>query len=96
MTHPLTTRPVALVSLRDFLRAGAAAAVLGLAALFAAGQDDTPPDALIGYTESAPTCPAVGTPTSRPGVPSSSRPMARAGASWPRSCRVSRRWLAAA
>jgi hypothetical protein len=24
---------------------------VGLAALFAAGQDDTPPDALIGYTE---------------------------------------------
>ena len=36
---------------RDFLRTGASAVVLGLAALFAARQDDTPPDALIGSTE---------------------------------------------
>jgi Tol biopolymer transport system component len=55
MTNPTTTHPAAIVSPRDFLRAGAAAA-LGLAALvaaalFAAGQDDTPPDFLIGYTE---------------------------------------------
>jgi Tol biopolymer transport system component len=51
MTNPTTTRPAAIVSWRDFLRTGAAAVALGLAALFAAGQDDTTPDALIGYTE---------------------------------------------
>src|SRR5262245_42637087 len=45
------TRPAALVSRRDFLRTGTAAAALGPAALFAAERDDTPPDALIGYTE---------------------------------------------
>jgi Tol biopolymer transport system component len=52
MTNPPTTRPAALVSRRDFLRTGAAAAALGSAALFAADRDDTPPDLLIGYTES--------------------------------------------
>src|SRR5215470_4169424 len=51
MTDPATTRPAAFVSRRDFLRTGAAAAALGPAALFAADRDDTPPDALIGYTE---------------------------------------------
>jgi hypothetical protein len=51
MTNPTTTRPAAIVSRRDFLRTGAAAAALGPAALFAADRDDTPPDALIGYTE---------------------------------------------
>src|SRR5262249_27364670 len=51
MTNHPTTRPAALVSRRDFLRTGAAAAALGPAALFAADRDDTPPDALIGYTE---------------------------------------------
>src|SRR5688500_18847885 len=51
MTNPTTTRPAAIVSRRDFLRAGAAAAALGPAVLFAADRDDTPPDALIGYTE---------------------------------------------
>src|SRR5262245_21566467 len=50
MTNPTTTRPAALVSRRDFLRTGAAAA-LGPAALFAADRDDPPPDRLIGYTE---------------------------------------------
>jgi Tol biopolymer transport system component len=42
---------VAIVSRRDFLRAGTAAATLGPAALFAADRDDAPPDVLIGYTE---------------------------------------------
>src|SRR5262249_8233149 len=51
MTNPTTTRPVAIVSRRDFLRAGSAAAVLGPAGPFAAGRDDKPPDLLIGYTE---------------------------------------------
>src|SRR5262245_48844987 len=56
MTNPTTTRPAAIVSRRDFLRTGAAAAALFAAALFAAalfaaGRDDTPPAALIGYTE---------------------------------------------
>jgi TolB protein len=51
MTNPPTTRPAAIVSRRDFLRAGAAAAALGPAPLFAADRDDTPPDLLIGYTE---------------------------------------------
>ena len=51
MTNPTTTRPAAIVSRRDFLRAGTATAALGPAALFAADRDDTPPDALIGYTE---------------------------------------------
>src|SRR5205085_11760657 len=50
--NPTTTRPAARVSRRDFLRTGAAAAALGPAALFAADRDDTPPDLLIGYTES--------------------------------------------
>src|SRR5262249_47765571 len=51
MTNPPTTRPAAIVSRRDFLRAGAAVAALGPAALFAADRDETPPDLLIGYTE---------------------------------------------
>src|SRR5262245_18748365 len=51
MTNPPTTRPTVIVSRRDFLRTGAAAATLGPAALFAADREDTPPDALIGYTE---------------------------------------------
>jgi hypothetical protein len=51
MTNRTTTHPAAIVTRRDFLRTGAAAAALGLAALFASGQDVTPPDALIGYTE---------------------------------------------
>ena len=51
MTNPTTTRPAALVPLRDFLFTVAAAAALGPAVLFAAGRGDTPPDALIGYTE---------------------------------------------
>jgi Tol biopolymer transport system component len=51
MTNPATRRPAAAVSRRDFLRAGAAAVALGPAALFAADGADTPPDALIGYTE---------------------------------------------
>src|SRR5262249_35914642 len=51
MTNPTTTHPAALVSRRDFLRTGAAAAALGPAALFAADRDDTPPDAFIGYSE---------------------------------------------
>src|SRR5262245_26335056 len=48
MTNP-RTRPAAIVSRRDFLRTGAAAA-LGPAALFTADRE-TPPDTLIGYTE---------------------------------------------
>ena len=51
MTNPTTTRPAAIVSRRNFLRTVAAAAALGPAALFATDRDDTPPDALIGYTE---------------------------------------------
>src|SRR5437870_5511520 len=51
MTNPTTTRPTAIVSWRDFLHTGAAAVILGLAALVAAGQDDSSPNALIGYTE---------------------------------------------
>jgi hypothetical protein len=51
MTNPKPTRPPAIVSLRNFLLTVAAAAALGPAALFAVNQDDTPPDALIGYTE---------------------------------------------
>src|SRR5436309_15971546 len=51
MTNPRKTRPAAVVSRRGFLRTVAAAAALGPAALFAADRDDTPPDALIGYTE---------------------------------------------
>src|SRR5690349_16323449 len=51
MTNPTTTRPAAIVSRRDFLRTGSAAAALGPAALFAADHDDPPPDRLIGYTE---------------------------------------------
>ena len=51
MPNPTPTRPAAIVSRRDFLRAGTAAATLGPAALFAADRDDTPPDLLIGYTE---------------------------------------------
>src|SRR5262245_46962010 len=51
MTNPTMTSLVALVSRRDFLRTGAAAAALGPAALFAANRDDPPPDQLIGYTE---------------------------------------------
>src|SRR5262245_65759816 len=51
MTNPTTTRPMVIVSRRDFLHTGAAAAALGPAALFAADRDDTPPDLLIGYTE---------------------------------------------
>src|SRR5262249_26974697 len=51
MTNPTTTRPAAIVSLRDFLRTVVAAAALGPAALFAADRSDMPPDALIGYTE---------------------------------------------
>jgi TolB protein len=49
MTNP-ETGPAALISRRDFLRTGAAAAALGPAALFAADRE-TPPDLLIGYTE---------------------------------------------
>ncbi len=44
MTNPTTTRPAAIVSWPNFLRTGAAAVALGLAALFAAGQDTTPPE----------------------------------------------------
>jgi hypothetical protein len=51
MTSPATRRPAGAVSRRDFLRAGAAAAALAPAALFAADRDETPPDLLIGYTE---------------------------------------------
>src|SRR5262249_42729832 len=51
MTNPTTTRPATIVSRRDFLRTGTAAAALGPAALFAADRDDTPPHLLIGYTE---------------------------------------------
>jgi Tol biopolymer transport system component len=51
MTNSTTTRAAAIVSRRDFLRTGTAAAALGPAALFAADRDDTPPDLLIGYTE---------------------------------------------
>src|SRR5437763_1500145 len=51
MRNPTKSRPAAIASLRDFLCTGAAAAALGLAALFAADRGDTPPDALIGYTE---------------------------------------------
>src|SRR5262249_34534104 len=51
MTNPTTTRPAAIVSRRDFLRTGAAAAALGAAALFAADRADRPPDVLIGCTE---------------------------------------------
>ncbi len=51
MTNPTTTLPAAIVSRRDFLRTGAAAAALCPAALFAADRDDPPPDLLIGYTE---------------------------------------------
>src|SRR5262249_58137300 len=51
MTNPTTTRPMVIVSRRDFLHTGAAAAALGSAALFAADRDDTPPDTLLGYTE---------------------------------------------
>lgn len=51
MTNPTTTRPATIVSRRNFLRTGTAAAALGPAALFAADRDDTPPDRLIGYTE---------------------------------------------
>jgi TolB protein len=56
MTNPTKTRPAAIVSGRGLLCIGAAAAALGptalfAAALFAAGRDDTPPAALIGYTE---------------------------------------------
>jgi Tol biopolymer transport system component len=50
MPNPKTTRPAAIVSRRDFLRTGAAAA-LGPTALFAADRDDTQPDRLIGYSE---------------------------------------------
>src|SRR5207244_8822141 len=51
MRNPTTACPAALVSRSDFLRTGTAAAALGPAALFAADRDDTPPAALIGYTE---------------------------------------------
>jgi TolB protein len=51
MTNPTTTRPAAIVSLRNFLCTVAATAALGSTALFAAGRGDTPPDTLIGYTE---------------------------------------------
>src|SRR5262249_13657029 len=51
MTTPVTRRPAAAASRRDFLRVGAAAVALGPGALFAADRDDTPPDLLIGYTE---------------------------------------------
>jgi Tol biopolymer transport system component len=40
-----------VVSRRDCLRLGAAATLLGPAALLAADKDDAPPEALIGYTE---------------------------------------------
>ena len=40
------------VSRRDCLRLGAAATLLGPAALLAADKDEKPPDVLIGYTES--------------------------------------------
>jgi Tol biopolymer transport system component len=46
----MTSHPT-VVSRRDFLRLGAAAAVLGPAFLRAADADDKPPDLLIGYTE---------------------------------------------
>ncbi len=46
----MTTPPTTLASRRDFLRAGAAAA-LGPVPLVAADHDDPPPDCLIGYTE---------------------------------------------
>src|SRR5262245_28316227 len=51
LTNPTTPRPAAFLSRRDFLHTCAAAAALGLAALFAADSDDPPPDRLIGYTE---------------------------------------------
>lgn len=46
----MTSHP-AVVSRRDFLRLGAAAAALGPGFLRAADADDNPPDLLIGYTE---------------------------------------------
>ncbi len=49
MTNP-RAHPAAIVSRRDFLRTGAAAA-LEPAALFSADRDETPPDTLIGYSE---------------------------------------------
>jgi Tol biopolymer transport system component len=45
------TSPPAVVSRRDVLRLGAAAAALGPGFLRAADADDKPPDLLIGYTE---------------------------------------------
>ena len=46
-----TSRLTSIVSRRDFLRLGAAAAALGPGALLAAPQVETPPDVFIGYTE---------------------------------------------
>src|SRR5260221_181105 len=46
----MTSHP-AVVSRRDVLRLGAAAAALGPGVLRAADKDDAPPDLLIGYTE---------------------------------------------
>src|SRR5215468_268349 len=46
----MTSHP-AVVSRRNFLRLGAAAATLGPGFLRAADADDNPPDLLIGYTE---------------------------------------------
>ncbi len=51
MTNPTTTRPAAIVSLRDVLRTGAATAALGLAALFAAGGEQRL--ASVGSTQGA-------------------------------------------
>src|SRR5580765_1640989 len=46
----MTSHPE-IVSRRDFLRTGAAAAALGPGFLRAADADDKPPDVLIGYSE---------------------------------------------
>ncbi len=51
MMNSTTSRPTAIVCRRDFLRTGAAAVALAPCTLFGADRDDTPPDALIGYTE---------------------------------------------